>query len=81
MKQLSILALSLGTLWILPACGGDTSAEESAPEVPTEAEEAAETTTQTTVHYTCAHGCGGEADAALADGIPEHCGAPMVAKP
>jgi spermidine synthase/tetratricopeptide (TPR) repeat protein len=81
MKQLSILALSLATLWIVPACGGDTSAEEGTPEVPTEAEEAAETTTQTTVHYTCAHGCGGEADAALADGIPEHCGAPMVAKP
>jgi hypothetical protein len=81
MKHINVLAtaLGLGALWLLPACSGETEAG-GAPEAP-ETPAATETTTQTTVHYTCAHSCGGEADAALSEGIPQHCGAPMVAKP
>jgi hypothetical protein len=81
MKHVSTLAIALG-LSLVTACGSESAAEEtSTPEVPAEATEAAETTTQTTVHYTCASGCGAEKDAAAADGIPQHCGAPMAAKP
>ncbi len=79
MKHVCTVAsvLGLGALWLLPACSGETEGKKKAPEVEAEAEAA----TATTIHYACASECGEEQDAAPADGIPEHCDAPMIAMP